>query len=89
MHVVQKLVLILNVGSAVLALIAALFWYRASRFPKDVHYDLGEWGSTETSSDPDEFHNVMESAARNNSRGALAAAAAAGFQGISIFIGLL
>ncbi|MBN8533455.1 MAG: hypothetical protein J0L51_05135 [Rhizobiales bacterium] len=83
-----KVILGLNVLSAGCAFGAALFWYRASSFPKDVFYDGGEIGSDYRNPDPNEFHNVMENQARNNGRGALLAASAALLQGSAMALGL-
>jgi hypothetical protein len=79
----------LNAGSALLALVAAYFWYRASHFPKDITIDLGDIGGPAFEPPADDFFEIQRKSAQSNSRGALAASGAAVLQGLAIAIGLI
>jgi hypothetical protein len=78
---------ICNIASAVFALVAAFFWYKASSYPSEI-IDCGTFEEEPQKNEPNFFDSMRKSAC-NNSRGALAAFVAALMQGFCIVMGLM
>ena len=72
--------LVLNVASALAALVAAWFWWRASRQPPPASFELRFTGELDRG-----YQAWVRASARANKRAALAAGVAALLQGAAYF----